>query len=97
MNRFDLQEYALKKVVWGASMKKTVRIMNEVGESLTLALLVDNDREVGKLIIDGVPYHMERMKAAALKRNYRVDRDTGYTPQHDKNGFCIIIAPYSEK
>ena len=78
-------------------MKKVVTIESEGGESLTVALSTEGDREVGKLMIDGVPYHVERIKAAVLKRDYRVDRDVGYIPQHDKNGFCIIVAPYSKK
>lgn len=78
-------------------MKKAVTIESEGGESLTVALSPEGGREVGKLMIDGVPYHVERIKAAVLKRDYRVDRDDAYIPRHDKNGLCIIVAPYGTK
>jgi len=77
-------------------MKKAITIENEGGESLTVDLSPECDREVGKLMIDGIPYHVERIKEALLKSDYRVDRDVGYNPQHDKNGLCIIIAPYDK-
>ena len=78
-------------------MKKAITIENEGGESLTVDLSPEGDREGGKLMIDGVPYHVERIKAGVLKSDYRVDRDVGYIPQQDKNGRCIIIAPYDKE
>jgi hypothetical protein len=78
-------------------MKTSITLENEDGESLAVNLSPEGDREVGKLMIDGVPYHVERIKAAVLKSDYRVDRDVGYIPQQDKNGLCIIIAPYDKE
>lgn len=78
-------------------MKKSVRIMSESGDAIAVTLSSEGGRDVGKLTIDGVPYHVERLKAAVLKRNYRVDRDAAYTPQRDKNGMCVIVAPYCKK
>jgi hypothetical protein len=78
-------------------MRSFVTIQTESGDAMAVAVSVEGDREVGKLLIDGVPYHVERIKAVALKRDYCIDGDEAYTPQHDKNGMCVIVAPYSEK
>lgn len=78
-------------------MAKSVTIKNDAGDAITVPLSLEGGRDVGKLTIDGVSYHVERIKAAMLKRDYRVDKDTVYSPQHDRNGMCVIIAPYSKK
>jgi len=78
-------------------MNNSVRITTEFGESIAVQLSSEGDRELGKVIIDGVPYHIERIQAASLKREYRVDRDKDYMPQHNQHGMCVIVAPYSKK
>ncbi len=78
-------------------MKKFVTIEAEYGQEIEIALVAEGNREVGRLTIDGVPYHIERLKSTVLKRDYCVDRDVLYTPQHDKNGLCIMITPFSKE
>jgi len=78
-------------------MKNSVTIKTESGDAIVVTLSAEGDRQVGRLIMDGVPYHVERIKVASLKRHYRVDMDEAYSPQHDKNGMCVILAPYSKK
>jgi len=78
-------------------MKNFLTIKTESGQAIAVPLSAEGLRESGKLIIDGVPYHIERIEATALKRDYRVDRDEDYTPQHDKYGMSVIVAPYSKK
>ena len=71
-------------------------IQNEDGQEVHVPLSPEADRDVGKLLIDGVPYHVERVNASTLQRLYRVDVDKDYAPQHDRSGKCVIIAPYSK-
>lgn len=78
-------------------MKISLMIETEFGDTIAVPLTAEGDRESGKLIIDGVPYHIERIEHASLRHNYLVDRDRDYDPQHDKNGMCVVIAPYSKK
>jgi hypothetical protein len=76
-------------------MKHCLTIDNEQGDQIAVTLVPEGSREVGKLIIDGVPYHVERMKSATMNRRYVVDADEDYRPQHDSAGKCVIVAPYS--
>lgn len=78
-------------------MIRQLTIKNENDASIIVALEREGAREVGRIIIDGVFYHLERLKAKDLQRNYRVDNDDDYCPQHDNNGKSVIVAPFSKK
>ncbi len=49
-----------------------------------------------QILIDGVPYHLERIPKSLLGAPYIVDTDPDYAPKSDSDGFCYIIAPFSE-
>lgn len=65
------------------------------GERLTVPLSFDGDREVARLEIDGINYHLERVRKSDLLAHYKVDDDPDYDPQADDTGFCYLLAPYS--
>ena len=64
---------------------------------MDIPLSREGAKEVGSLLIDGVRYHVERMKGKTLQRQYRVDVDVDYAPQCDGRGRCVIVAPYSRR
>ena len=72
-------------------------IQSTNGQQMDIPLEREGGREVGTLLIDGVPYHVERIKAAALQRQYCVDADRDYVPQRDGRGRCVILAPFSKR
>ena len=78
-------------------MRHYATIQNTAGQQIDIPLLREGTREVGVLLIDGVRYHVERMKEKTLQRQYRVDADRDYTPQCDGRGRCVIVAPYSRR
>lgn len=78
-------------------MKRYATIMNTNGQQMDIPLSTEGAREVGILLIDGVRYHVERIKAGTLQRQYRVDADEDYVPQRDRRGRCVIVAPYSKR
>ena len=65
------------------------------GQSVTVPLFLDGDREVARLEIDGVNYHLERVHKSDLLSHYKVDDDPDYDPQADNAGFCYLLVPYS--
>lgn len=76
--------------------KGSVEIQTSSGEVFTLSLFSEDGREQSRLVIDGIPYHFERIYRAELVSHYKVDDDPDYDPKSDKDGFCYILAPYSE-
>ncbi len=72
----------------------TLMIENEFGEALIVNVSTENVREVGCVTIDGIPYHIERIRVSKLKDEYLVDTDPDYDPQYDPDGKCVIVAPY---
>lgn len=65
------------------------------GDVLAVPLSSEDGREVARLVIDGVPYHFERVRREEILRHYRVDDDPDYAPEADAEGFCCLLAPYS--
>ena len=78
-------------------MRHYATFQNTTGQQMDIPLSREGTREVGALLIDGVRYHVERMKAKTLQRQYRVDADSDYAPQCDGRGRCVIVAPYSRR
>ncbi len=78
-------------------MRHCTTVANADGQQIEIALTREGTREVGTLLIDGVPYHVERIKAITLQRQYLVDADKGYIPQRDQSGRCVIVAPFSKR
>lgn len=78
-------------------MSAYVTIQNIAGEQMNIPLSRDGRREVGTLLIDGIPYHVERLKVTTMMRVYRIDTDKNYTPQRDRHGMCVVVAPFSER
>jgi len=78
-------------------MNDYVTIQNIAGEKMDIPLMRDGRREVGTLIIDGIPYHVERLKVASMMRWYRVDKDKNYTPKQDRRGMCFVVVPFSDR
>lgn len=75
--------------------KGTAEIKTSSGEVLRVPLSSDNKREQARLVIDGVPYHFERISRVELASDYKVDDDPDYDPKSDEEGYCYILAPYS--
>ncbi len=75
--------------------KNAATIQTVSGESVTVPLASDGDREVARLEMDGVFYHLERIHKSDLLAHYKVDDDPDYDPQSDDAGFCYLLAPYS--
>jgi hypothetical protein len=67
-----------------------------MNDFIEIPLVVEDDREVGTVLIDGIFYHFERIKKEALLSEYRVDTDPDYEPQTDAEGYCYILAPFSK-
>ena len=74
---------------------RTVEIQAPSGAVLTVSLSSEDGREAATLLIDGVPYHWERLRREELLADYAVDGDPDYAPQSDSDGFCYLLAPYS--
>ncbi len=75
--------------------KKAAKIQTADGKSVIVPLSSDSDREVARLEIDGINYHLERVRKSDLLTHYKVDDDPDYDPQSDEAGFCYLLAPYS--
>jgi len=75
--------------------KDAVMLQTSSGEKLLVPLSFDGDREVARLEIDGINYHLERVRKSDLLAHYKVDDDPDYDPQADDAGFCYLLAPYS--
>lgn len=72
------------------------RLQNENGDRISVQLLSDGEVERGVLLIDGVPYHIERMSSRRLVSRYLLDDDPDYCPKTDSKGCCILAIPFSE-
>ena len=75
-------------------MEHIATITDGFGNSITLPLIFDGDRQYSQINIDGVPYHIERIPKSLLMSTYTVDADPDYQPQTDDKGYCYIIAPF---
>lgn len=74
-----------------------VSIQTKSGEIINVQMECSDDREVGTVFIDGVPYHIERMKKRLMRNTYRIDGDADYIPKSDTFDRCVLIAPYSQQ
>jgi hypothetical protein len=74
--------------------QRTVQLGNGMNDFIEIPLDVEDGREVGMVLIDGVFYHFERIKKETLLSEYRVDNDPDYDPQTDAEGYCYILAPF---
>ncbi len=75
--------------------RAAAKIQTASGESLVVPLSSDGNREVARLEIDGINYHLERIRKSDLLAHYKVDDNPDYDPQADDAGFCYLLAPYS--
>ncbi len=73
----------------------TAKIQTSSGDILIVPLSSEGGRDGCHLVIDGVPYHFDRVRREELLSHYKVDDDPDYTPKADADGFCYILAPYS--
>jgi hypothetical protein len=64
---------------------------------IEIPLILDGDREVATILIDGISYHLERIKKETLLSQYFIDRDKNYQPQTDTEGYCYILSPFCKK
>jgi len=67
------------------------------GDGVSIPMESEGGRQVATILIDGVWYHIERMRAAEFCAKYTVDTDPDYEPQTDQNGDCVIVAPFSHR
>jgi len=74
--------------------ERAVQLGNGLNDFIEIPLVVEGDREVGTVLIDGVFYHFERIKKETLLCEYHVDNDPDYEPQTDAEGYCYILAPF---
>ena len=73
----------------------SAEILAPSGDVLVVPLSSEGGRDGARLVIDGVPYHFERVSREELLSRYQVDTDPDYDPEADADGFCYILAPYS--
>jgi len=76
---------------------KLAVIANSIGDSIFVNLQSDGQRQVASIRVDGVEYHLERMRAKELLSKYSVDADPDYSPQTDRQGYCFVLVPFSKK
>lgn len=79
-----------------AEPEHTAQIISEDGDVLNVPFFVEGGRQSTVLMIDGVSYHLERIPRGKLTSDYLVDDDPDYQPQADDEGYCCILAPFSE-
>lgn len=75
---------------------RTVGITNGDGGKSEVELEFEVDREGGSIVIEGINYHFERLTKERLLSDYKIDDDPDYQPQTDPDGYCYLIAPFSE-
>ena len=74
---------------------RQIVIQGDNGE-ISVYLEREDGVERGMITVDGVFYHIERMPQSQFTAKYRVDSDPSYSPKTDKNGLCVLIAPFCE-
>ena len=74
----------------------TATIDDGLGRTVRIPLVHEGEFLSAQILIDGVPYHLERIPKSLLGAPYIVDTDPDYAPKSDSDGFCYIIAPFSE-
>jgi hypothetical protein len=70
--------------------------ISDGGDSITVSLPHEGDREGTWITIDGVKYHIERIRKERLMAEFSIDDDPDYDPQSDAEGYCCVIAPFSK-
>jgi len=75
---------------------RVVEITNGLGATIEVELEFEGDREGGSITIEGINYHFERLTRERLLSDYKIDYDPDYQPQADADGYCYLIAPFSE-
>jgi hypothetical protein len=75
---------------------RVVQITNGLGAKIEVELEFEVDREGGSITIEGIHYHFERLTKERLLSDYKIDDDPDYQPQTDADGYCYLIAPFSE-
>jgi hypothetical protein len=75
--------------------KEAVTLKFHIVESICVSVSSDSDRLAACLEIDGINYHLERIRKSELLTHYKVDSNPDYDPQADKEGYCYLLAPYS--
>ncbi len=75
---------------------RVVQITNGLGAKIEVELEFEGDREGGSITIEGINYHFERLTKERLLSDYKIDDDPDYQPQTDADGYCYLIAPFSE-
>jgi hypothetical protein len=77
----------------------TTWIENEKGERLKVELQNEGGELLGKVFIDGIPYHVflaEPTEIGQGGEQFIVDRDPDYEPKQSSSGRYLLIAPYAE-
>jgi len=74
--------------------KATLQLSHSRDCFIEIPLILDGDREVATIVIDGIFYHLERIKKETLLSQYVIDRDTDYQPQTNVDGYCYILSPF---
>lgn len=75
---------------------RTITIITETGENLSVQLVFDGERQSSLLIIDGRFYHFERIYVDDFVKSYIVDSDPNYCQATDSDGYCYMIAPFTK-
>jgi hypothetical protein len=76
--------------------KVTLQLSHSRDHFIEIPLILDGDREVATILIDGIFHHLERIKKETLLSQYFIDRDPDYEPQTDTDGYCYILSPFSK-
>jgi hypothetical protein len=77
--------------------RKQLVIASSDGDTISVPMQSEGRRQVGNVLVDGVKYHVERIRTAEYLSKYKVDADPEYEPQTGQNGYCVILAPFSKR
>lgn len=75
--------------------KVTLQVGHNRDYFIEIPLSTDGDRQVATVLMDGIFYHLERIKKETLLSQYFIDLDRDYRPQTDTEGYCYILSPFA--
>ena len=78
--------------------QRIVRVTNEFGAQLEILLTLEGDTLLGRVEIDGIPYHvfLASVDEVSIGGKYSLDHDPDYIPRSSPNGQYLLISPYCE-
>ena len=78
--------------------QRTVWIVNESGARLEIKLTLEGDTLLGRVEVDGVPYHvfLATTDEVSVDGKYSLDHDPDYLPRQSPTGQYLLMSPYCD-